>query len=237
MPTSSNNRHRLQFRLRTLLIGLTIVAIALGVMVERASRQRRAVAAVMQAGGTVMYDWHESAPRTMSTAGQPAGPAWLRKWISDEYFQRPVWISFFGNARNDAWVQAVGDLPSIKYLLLGQRGASDDILARLPPLPNLEELHLEGTPVTNQGLKHIGKFPRLRWLIASETKITDAGLNKLAALNLEELSLRETSISDAGVSTLATMKRLQKLDLRKSAVTEAGASRLRSALPNCTVLR
>lgn len=237
MPDASNTRRWLQFRLRTLLIGLTIVAAILGVVVERVSKQRRAVAAVMQAGGTVMYDWHESAPRTMSTAGRPAGPAWLRRWIGDDYFQRPVLISLFGGARDDSWVQAIADLPSIKYLFLGYRGASDDLFARLPSLPNLEELHIEGGPITDEGMKHIGKFPRLRWLIASGTKITDEGLRDLATLQLEELSLRETSISDVGVPVLATMKHLHKLDLRGSTVTEAGVSRLRSALPNCEILR
>ena len=64
MPDASNTRRWLQFRLRTLLIALTIVAAILGVVVEPVSKQRRAVAAVMQAGGTVMYDWHTSLDET-----------------------------------------------------------------------------------------------------------------------------------------------------------------------------
>src|SRR5215469_3974033 len=132
------NRRWFQLSLRAMLVLVTIGCIGLGWEVERVRRQRAAVAAIQAAGGTVMYDWHETAPRTVSTAGQPKGPVWLRKLIGDDYFQRPVWVQFLGNARSDGWVNAVGDLPSTKYLLLARTDVSDDILARMSSLPNLE---------------------------------------------------------------------------------------------------
>lgn len=237
MNNIAAKRRWVQFSLRGMLAGMTILSLALGLVVNRVAKQRRAVAAIVQTGGTVFYDWNETAPRAVSTVGSPAGPAWLRKLLGDDYFQRPVWISYFGNAKNEGWVQAVGDLPSTKYLLLARGDITDEIFARLAPLPNLQELQLEGAAVTDQGFKHIGKFPRLRWLNASGTEVSDLGLSTLAALNLEELSLRDTGVSDAAAPVLATMKHLQKLDLRRSAVTEAGAERLRRALPNCKVTR
>ena len=217
---------------------MTVAAIALGLWVGGVSRQARAVAAIREAGGTVIYDWMETAPRTISSAGQPAGPKWLKKLLGDDYFQRPVWIQFWGAAKNDRWVAAVNDLPSTKYLLLAHGDVTDEMLARLSVLPNLEEVHLSGSAVTDTGIRQMThKFPRLRWLTAEGTNVTDRALDDLKALNLEWLILRETLVSDACVPSLIAMTQLEQLDLRSTAVTEAGASRIRRALPKCKVLR
>ena len=217
---------------------MTVAAIALGLWVGGVSRQARAVATIRKAEGTVIYDWMETAPRTMSSAAQPDAPKWLRKLLGDDYFQRPVWIQFWGEAKNDRWVAAVNDLPSTKYLLLAQGDATDEILARLSALPNLEEIHLSGSAVTDTGIRQMThKFPRLRWLTADGTNVIDCALDDLKALNLEWLILRETLVSDAGVPSLIAMTQLEQLDLRSTAVTEAGAARIRRALPKCMVLR
>ncbi len=228
---------RFQFSLRAMLVVLTLTSLAFAALVRSAKRQKVAVTAIRQSGGTVMYDYHETAPRTMSTAGGRTAPKWLRELVGDEYFQRPVWIQFFGSAKDDRWVQAMADLPSTKYLLLAENDVDDQILERIAPLPKLEELHLSNSKVTDLGFRELRKFRRLRWLVADRTLITDEALAELTSLPLEELNLRETRVTDAGILSLAKLTRLKKLDVRRTAVTAAGVARLRAALPNCWIMR
>lgn len=70
------------FSLRTLFVVMTVLGIWLGVIANRAREQREAVAAIKGLGGTVYYDWE------FGTGGKPRGPAWLRRLIGDEHFQK-----------------------------------------------------------------------------------------------------------------------------------------------------
>lgn len=76
-------RRYLTFSLRTLFILLTAFAVWLGVIAERAREQREAVKEIEASGGYVIYDWQ--APS--GGAKQPAGPAWLRRTVGDDFFQ------------------------------------------------------------------------------------------------------------------------------------------------------
>ena len=79
-PETMTPRPRRRWRsysLRSLLLLTTLAAIVLGVWVNRAERQRRAVAAIRKAGGGV-----EDGP-------EPNPPShfrrWLTTWLGDEY--------------------------------------------------------------------------------------------------------------------------------------------------------
>jgi hypothetical protein len=104
-------------------------------------------------------------------------------------------------------------------------------------LPELEELHLFNAPVSDEGFQHLTKFPRLRWLDASGTQITDRGLPVLESLKLEWLRLRNTAISDVGVPSLTKLAHLKLLDIRGTAITDGAVEAIRRAVPGCTVLR
>lgn len=95
--------HRwLSFSLRTLFVLVTVAAIWLGVVVNRAREQREAVKAIEAMGGSIRYDWQPDFVRAEgagATSDQlvmpltdskpsPAGPAWLRRLIGDDYFQQ-----------------------------------------------------------------------------------------------------------------------------------------------------
>jgi len=76
-------RRYLTFSLRTLFVLLTVLAVWLGVVVNRAREQREAVKAIEALGGFVFYDWQNARPAT----DEPAGPIWLRRTIGDDCFQ------------------------------------------------------------------------------------------------------------------------------------------------------
>ena len=71
-------------------------------------------------------------------------------------------------------------------------------------LAEVEELSLEGTEITDEGLKELVKLKKLTELILFGCKqITDAGLKELARLtHLDVLWLSETQVTKAGVVKL-----------------------------------
>ena len=78
--------YRFNFRLRSLMIAIGILCVAMGWIIHRARVQREAVMAVQRAGGEVMYDWEwkwvKGAPvRT----GTTRWPDWLVERIGIDY--------------------------------------------------------------------------------------------------------------------------------------------------------
>lgn len=60
-------RFRLRFRLRTFLVVVTIFCVWLGWHIHGTRRQREAVAAIREQGGTVTYSYQMHAANTWST--------------------------------------------------------------------------------------------------------------------------------------------------------------------------
>jgi hypothetical protein len=87
-PTAPTRRRRLTFSLRVFLVVVLIVGGVLGWRARRASFQRRAVATIRQAGGSVWYDYQRvrvaNGPDRFSPKAQPWAPGWLRRAIGDE---------------------------------------------------------------------------------------------------------------------------------------------------------
>ena len=65
----------------------------------------------------------------------------------------------------------------------------------------------------------------------ARTKITDAGLEALAACeNLRSLDLTRTAITSEGLAALAGLKKLESLNLTDTAIDDSGVAKLK-ALP------
>jgi hypothetical protein len=188
----------LQFRLRTLLLLLAVLAIAfawLGWAVReaeldsrRTQRQRQAVEAILAVGGIVEYS--DRAPASTSFWR----PAWIRRCVSDESLHDVVAVRFDGAQMMVE--QRRYDQPTSEKFAAA--------LARLGDLPALEHLELGiMLPMTDDDLSRISRLTHLRRLIIYGQQITDAGLEHLASLTgLERLSMDYTSVTDEGIERL-----------------------------------
>ena len=108
---ASSRRRWLQFSLRTAFIVLTVFAIWGGVIANRAREQREATAAIHRIGGHVFYDWQ------FRDHGN-CGPAWLRRLIGDDFFQKAVGVDL-GNlpaTPESDIVQVIPHLKRLRYL-------------------------------------------------------------------------------------------------------------------------
>jgi hypothetical protein len=89
----------------------------------------------------------------------------------------------------------------------------DDVSAeQLSGCLDLKYLYLNISPITDSGVKHLARLPKLSSLELTGTQVTDAGLEHLATLpKLESLYLDETKISKEAAMKL--MRRMPNLRL------------------------
>ncbi len=87
----------MQFSLRTFFLMLTALAVWLGFVANQTHEQRAAIQAIEATGGAVVYEWQRRGARKPPVPGpfsipvypgEPDGPAWLRRIIGDDYFQK-----------------------------------------------------------------------------------------------------------------------------------------------------
>jgi hypothetical protein len=90
----------------------------------------------------------------------------------------------------------------------------DSTLIRIAKRTDLKRLYLDGTAITDEGLKNL------------------AGLQEL-----HTLSVSHTAVSDGGLRELRTLSTLRKLNVRDTKVTADGASALEAAIPNLQIER
>ncbi len=211
-----SKRRWMQFSLRTGLIVVTTLCVALSMWVVPIERQRRAVAAIEKLGGHVGY-MHELLDRGIlvkPTASETFPVTYLRRWL-------PLPPDYFDE---------------IEMVNLNNTQVTDAGLAQLQRLTGLHSLNLSDTEVTDAGMAHLQGLSGLEGLSLINTKVTDVGLAHLQGLTgLQVLRLDKTQITDAGLAHLQKLTRLQGLTLTNTQITDAGLAQLRRALPNCRI--
>lgn len=125
-----------------------------------------------------------------------------------------------------------GKIKSLKSLELCYSGVHDRHLARLSNLPALEELNLDSCPVGDWAIAHLadnGVVPNLKNLDLADTDLTDRGMVHLPKFtNLTRLSLFYSNITNAGLSHLAYIPTLEILNLDSREISDDGLAHLRS---------
>ncbi|HEY5316157.1 MAG TPA: hypothetical protein VIK18_26755 [Pirellulales bacterium] len=150
-----------------------MLSVPLGWQANRVRNQRSARAEVERLGGYVSY----SPPYDDPFAPEPG---WLKQQLGDDLFADIVTVSIYGSAATDA-----------------------EVVSIVSKLPNLKELDLRKTQISDQSLAAVAKMTELVELELSECNISDAGLAQLEPLTkLAKLSLWRTHVTSAGVSRL-----------------------------------
>lgn len=130
-----------------------------------------------------------------------------------------------------------------------ERSFDDAALGRLAELhgERIGGLYLQNTGVTDVGLRHLGKFSKLRHLeIRNDARrstqgespptITDAGMAHLKGLtHLWSLDVGDSAITDAGLDAIKDLPELMSLYLSNTGVKGPGLAGLKS-LPRLLVL-
>lgn len=195
-------RRLFQFRLRTLLLAVLVVSLALGWYVRRVELQRRAIAAIRQAGGTATYDY-----------GFVSSTYDIFDFdlLSDATGGPDVW--WFPQS----WKERLGEdyFHGIAYVEVQPGHAFDKgVLDRLADLPRLQLLLVEG--LDDHDLAATGRLTHLRGLVITKAgRITDEGIARLAGMRkLELIALHGgPRITDSSMEIFASLPRLTTLGI------------------------
>jgi len=143
-----------------------------------------------------------------------------------------------GGSITDAELPEITTISQDLNLVLSNCPITNDGLSALEGKRNVRCLALNGTAVTDAGIKHL-RGMNLQLLDLSSTRVTDAGLATLGELDfprLKELSLERTHITDAGLMHLARFKNIEWLSVIGTKATKDGIRQLKAKLPQATVL-
>ncbi len=173
-------RRLFRFSVRRLLVLILVIGCGMGWMarvVRSGQAQRRAVAAVGQAGGWVVYDTQWDDGQQVSR-WRPRWPRWLVDCAGVDFLGNVVFINLHDRG-NDALLAHVGRFRHLKQLHRPGFAVTDAGLAHLGQLDSLQLLSLDGTQVTDAGLIHLKRLTSLRWLKIARTKISVDSIREL----------------------------------------------------------
>ncbi len=244
MPTRSSQRFRRwrRYLLTTMrgLIGLVVV-IALGLAWEayRTRVQRRAVATIRAADGSVKYNWQWKDGQEVPGAKPPA-PQQIVEFIGVDHFGSVKAVELFPRSRPvrdfsaedranlESALDSVKTLPQVELVNLLASRVNDGELAKLNGVKTINYLDLNWTEIGDAGLEQLAGLPNLTRLGLHRAPITDAGLVHLKKFpKLTRLYLGYTRVTDAGLVNLAGLSGLSNLDLSGTEVSDLGLAHLK----------
>ena len=126
-------------------------------------------------------------------------------------------------------------MPNLRGINLAATTVTDADLAWLARCGGLQIVHLSGTKIGDEGVRHLIDLPRLRTLNIWGGPLTDESCRRLAQCPaIEELTISSPNIHDPGVRALGQLQSLRVLTLNVGASDEAFVD-LRKALPKCEI--
>jgi hypothetical protein len=140
-------------------------------------------------------------------------------------------VYFLGPQVNDRNLEILHRVPELRILALTNTHVTDQGLALLSELWNLNCLYIR----TIDQVKLIG--PQGAFLNTTP-RISGKGLGSLSSLsNLQVISLIGPLTHDEDLQPLTQFEQLRLVDLKDTSVTDAGVAELKKALPNCMIRR
>ena len=136
------------------------------------------------------------------------------------------------DAFTEADFRTLGSFTTIKDLTISGKTITDDTLALLTGLSELERLSSDGIQLTDEGYKHFVAFQKLKSLsffhpaFRSE-KFTGSGLSYLKALpKLEKLTFAGSTAGDTAMEAIGQLTQLKEFRTWHTAQSQAGNAHL-----------
>ncbi len=125
----------------------------------------------------------------------------------------------------DAGLASLGPMPELRDLSLTRTLITDDAIVMIArQFPSLVSLRLDRTAITDKGLSGLKSLTSLQQLSLFRTRTSDVGCAELANIaSLKSLSVDQTLITDAALQTLVTLPQLEALSIWNTSVSDAAA--------------
>jgi Leucine-rich repeat (LRR) protein len=204
-----------QYSLRTFLVLVTCVALAIGWFAHYARQRRAAFEAIRQAGGNIQM-YHR----------EPGSESFLESWFGPELFQSVMKVDLRQGKVDNELLRHVGVLKELERLDLSNAHIDDDGLRHIEHLP-LRELWLQETNITDASAAVLSQIRTLEFLQLNATSLSDVFLVELESLpELENLGLRGTRITSSGMKYLARHPKIKKLYVYHTDIDDSGVMSL-----------
>ena len=130
---------------------------------------------------------------------------------------------------DDSFVAGLSPLSGLRSFWFDSRGFTDTQLKTLCRLTALQEVDLNHSAVSNEGLSDLATLPELRTLCLNGCPaVTDEGLRRLtAAPELESLFLTHTGVTGTGLADLTSLKTLRHVSIFSGQINRAGRQTIR----------
>jgi hypothetical protein len=159
-----------QFSLASMFVVVTVLCVWLGAVVNRANRQREAVAAIEALGGEVRY---ERSPKNADTYFTRLLRGRLpRDFTDDVAYVRIPWS-------NDSDLDRLRPFKRLRELRLEGTGITEAGLGQLRAFNGLRALSVGRTPLTETGLNHLRALTGLERLTLLYTKASRVQIAEL----------------------------------------------------------
>jgi hypothetical protein len=234
-------RGRFQFRLRTLLflfLASVLVFAWLGRYVLEARFQRTVVSKIVEAGGSVYYDYQAMPSGGIDTLRPPPAHWLLRKCFGDDIFTTATNVMWVKATDQDIAVDDMLRNKKLKSLTLNQTRISPAGLKRLAKLTSIQSMcfchggtdqHLESLAefsnltslellrvkaITDEGLKSLTAHSQLKFLtVAACDGISDSGFQSISKLHSLRYLLVSGRITDESICQFKDLHELESLQL------------------------
>lgn len=132
-------------------------------------------------------------------------------------------LILIGTAVDDRDIEAVvASLPELKELNIGYTFVTDRCLRCICKLQKLSRLRLQKCKLSAAGLIPLANLKSLTFIDLSQSAITDDAIDAVSKIpSLSTLNLANTNVSDKGLRSLLVMTSLKRLDLSKTAVNDS----------------
>ena len=178
-------------------------------------KQRKAVVALKQLGGDVVY-YDDDAGRLSKT---------IASWLGQDFVHSVYSVDLSDTEIIDEDLRHLADLQTIAGLWLSGTKVTGAGFDHLLNLKNLESLGL-GEQVTNESLRHIGQLRSLTNInFGHARKIDDNGLQFLSSLvNLERVNLWHTGMSGDGLEILSSLPNIRTIIAGGTNISDSGTA-------------
>jgi hypothetical protein len=212
-----------RFSLRALFVVMTVAAVWLGFAMQRIRERHQAIEAILNRGGTIVFDGAEVQGEMQAGTAYLASstPSWRNKILGKygAYVDRGVGSISLGavapiRAESTFDVFLLGRLPEMTSLALYDR-VDETALAHLPELPNLHLLQIgSDASLTDAGLQCLERMPELRLLWLRGAKLTAEGYRHIVGRKkLNNLVLSDCKVTAEGLEQLTTLPKLTVLEI------------------------
>ncbi len=157
--------------------------------------------------------------------------------MDTEYFMFPDPFSEIPDMQE---LEKLAGFPRLSGASFGDSNLDDRGLEALSKCARLSNLNLQGTAISDAGIRHLAALPALKYLrLKDNWQLTDACASALMAFPcLQEVQLQETSVTIAGIISLLQHPSLSHIVVspRNGNEDHAQLLALSASRPDCSIL-